>query len=80
MRFVHDGVSLMHLKVYLNENGISTYAFSRIIEEKTGRAFDQSVIWRWAADKQRPDWGSIPYITKATDGQVTAMDFVPEID
>lgn len=69
----------MDLKKYLNENGLSTYAFSRVMEEKTGREFNQSVIWRWAAKKQLPDWTSVPYITLASDGQVTALDFVPSI-
>jgi len=70
----------MKLQKYLEENSLSSYAFARIMTEKTGRHFDQSVVWRWAAEQQRPDWTSIPYITFATDGNVTAMDFVPDVD
>jgi len=69
----------MKLKDFLVEYGYSTYEFSRVMKEKTGRDFDQSVIWRWAAERQRPDWSSVPYITMATDGKVTALDFVPEV-
>jgi len=69
----------MHIKDFIDAEGISTYEFARWMEA-VGRPTNQSVVWRWCADKQRPDWTTVPYITKATKGKVTAMDFVPEID
>jgi DNA-binding transcriptional regulator YdaS (Cro superfamily) len=69
----------MKLKEYLDSNGLSTYAFAKVMAD-TGRDVNQSVVWRWCAEQQRPDWTTVPYITKATKGKVTAMDFVPEID
>lgn len=69
----------MHIKEFIDAEGISTYEFARRMES-VGRPVNQSVVWRWCANKQRPDWTTVPYITKATKGKVTAMDFVPEID
>lgn len=69
----------MKLKEYLESNGLSTYAFASKMSE-AGRDVNQSVVWRWCAGKQRPDWTTVPYITKATKGKVTALDFVPAID
>ena len=69
----------MHIKEFITVEGISTYGFARMMEE-VGRPVNQSVVWRWCADKQRPDWTTVPYITKATKGKVTALDFVPTID
>jgi len=69
----------MKLKEYLESNGLSTYAFASKMSE-AGRDVNQSVVWRWCAGKQRPDWTTVPYITKATKGKVTALDFVPTID
>lgn len=69
----------MKLKEYLESNGLSTYAFAKVMAD-TGRDVNQSVVWRWCAEKQCPDWTTVPYITKATKGKVTALDFVPTID
>ena len=69
----------MHIKEFIAAEGISTYEFARWMEG-AGRPVNQSVVWRWCADKQRPDWTTVPYITKATKGKVTALDFVPTID
>jgi len=69
----------MTLKDYLDQKGLSTYAFAKEMSE-VGREVNQSVVWRWCAGKQRPDWTTVPYITKATGGKVTALDFVPAID
>jgi len=69
----------MTLEEFRESEGLSTYQIARMMEE-VGRPVNQSVVWRWCAGKQRPDWTTVPYITKATKGKVTAMDFVPEID
>ena len=69
----------MKLKEYLESNGLSTYAFASKMSE-AGRDVNQSVVWRWCAEQQRPDWTTVPYITKATKGKVQANDFVLPID
>jgi len=69
----------MTLKEFIDSEGISTYQFARMMKD-AGREVNQSVAWRWYAGKQRPDWTTVPYITKATKGKVTALDFVPTID
>ena len=61
----------MKLKEYLNLNKISTYKFAEMV------GANQSVVYRWAAEQQRPNWETIPAIMRATNGFVTAEDFVP---
>jgi hypothetical protein len=69
----------MKFNQYLKRNGLSTYEFARMMSA-AGKPIAQSVVWRWSAEKQRPEWTIVPYITKVTEGKVTALDFVPEID
>lgn len=61
------------LKEWMEEQGVSSYGLA----EMCGVA--QSVAYRWASGETRPDWSNIPAIMRATDGEVTALDFVPEV-
>ncbi len=45
------------------------------LAEKVGR--DRSTVTRWRLGETRPDWDAISLLEHATDGAVTARDFVP---
>lgn len=52
--------------------GISSYELGRRCN------VTQSCAFRWMVGETRPDWGHIPLITQATEGAITANDFVPQ--
>ncbi len=60
----------MTLKEYIDNVGVSQAALARKI------GVEQASISRWVNGKQYPDWSLIPEIYKATEGRVTANDFV----
>jgi transcriptional regulator with XRE-family HTH domain len=64
----------MKLADYLTEKGIKANAFAKMI------GADRSTVGRWLKPRDgvvwRPDWETIKKIEKATDGLVTANDFV----
>lgn len=61
----------MKLAEYLSEKSISDAAFAEAI------GAHPSTIWRLKNDKTRPDWNTVEAITRETQGEVTANDFVP---
>jgi DNA-binding transcriptional regulator YdaS (Cro superfamily) len=60
----------MHLDAYLSNREISNAAFAQLI----GR--DRTSVSRWRRGASIPDWTALKRITEATEGQVTANDFV----
>lgn len=61
----------MKLADYMTLVGIKDTAFA----EKVGR--DQSTISRIRRGEVLPDWSTVVRIAEATDGAVTANDFMP---
>lgn len=59
------------LETYLEEAGLTLDDFGRRI------GVSAVTIHRWAKGKSRPSWTNVSLIEQATDGVVTAQDFVP---
>ena len=64
----------MKLADYMALVGIKDTAFA----EKVGR--DQSTISRIRRGEVLPDWSTVARIAEATDGAVTANDFMPALE
>jgi DNA-binding transcriptional regulator YdaS (Cro superfamily) len=60
----------MKLSDYMAREGLTDTALAL----KLGVA--SSTVLRWRSEKTKPDWRVLPAITAATDGQVTANDFI----
>jgi transcriptional regulator with XRE-family HTH domain len=60
----------MKLAQYLSERRMSASEFA----DRVGK--DRSTVGRWIDGSARPRWDDIPKITEATNGAVTADDFV----
>lgn len=63
----------MKLEAFLSETGITNAAFGRQI----GR--DASSVSRLRRGETRPDWETAAKIAQATNGAVTANDFMPDL-
>ena len=59
---------------YMREHSVSSYRLGQLCEVK------QSVAYRWATGQTIPSPKNIAVITRATEGRVNALAFVPEID
>ena len=62
----------MRLAEYLAASNLSDAEFA----DRVG--VHKSTVGRWVAGAVRPAWDQLPKITAATDGQVTANDFVDD--
>lgn len=63
----------MKLADWLQENGMSAPEFAEKVE------VDRSLVTKWLNGKVRPGWTDVlPRVIAATNGQVTANDFLPE--
>lgn len=60
----------MQLTDYLTANKIMPSAFAARV------GVDKSTVSRWLDGSLRPGWESLKRIAVATDGQVTANDFI----
>jgi len=61
----------MDLKTFIRETGIRQSQLAAKI------GVQESRLSRWVSGKARPEWAMIAAIEAATDGKVTAADFVP---
>jgi predicted transcriptional regulator len=61
------------LKTYCDENGISSYKLAKM----TG--VSQPCAYRWMTGQTSPTLHHIAVITRATNGDVNALSFVPEL-
>lgn len=61
----------MHLDQFLRTNGLTRAQFAERIG--VGRL----AVQRWATGHAKPRWQTIAKIEAATDGAVTAADFMP---
>ena len=59
---------------YMRDERVSSYRLGQLCEVK------QSVAYRWATGETIPSPKNIAVITRATEGRVNALAFVPEID
>jgi|TARA_Y100000033_G_C2750379_1_gene113536 hypothetical protein len=62
------------LKNWIKENNMSVYRFAKECDVAG------SVAHRWTTGDCRPSLENCAVIARVTDGQVTANDFVPNID
>lgn len=61
----------MKLETYLSEHELTDEAFAALINR------NQSTVSRLKRGVTRPDWQTLAAIANATDGAVTANDFMP---
>lgn len=61
----------MKLSDYLTERKISDSDFADSIKR------DATTVWRLKTERTLPDWKTVAAIIDATEGAVTANDFVP---
>ena len=61
----------MTLADYLKQQDITVTAFAQAM----GREI--STVHGWVSGARRPRWADVPAIERATNGAVTAADFVP---
>lgn len=61
----------MKLQAYLDLEQIDDAQFAALIRR------DRSTVHRLRTGKTKPDWETVALITEATNGSVTALDFVP---
>lgn len=62
----------MDLTDYLTTNRISNAEFATRI------GVSQQALYRYRLKQRRPEWAILLRISDATDGSVTANDFLPE--
>lgn len=70
MRCISCTFAAMKLSQYLEKHGLSDADFGAVV----GR--DRATVNRWRNEMVRPDWDSLLAIEQATNGKVTAKDFV----
>jgi DNA-binding transcriptional regulator YdaS (Cro superfamily) len=61
----------MTLREWINNGGSI-----RQIQQAAGVHY--VTAWKWASSRKIPSWKHIPAIERATNGAVTAADFVPQ--
>lgn len=61
----------MTLSEFLRENSMTISALAAAMQRPV------STVHGWVRGSRRPDWNDIPAIERATNGAVTAADFVP---
>lgn len=61
----------MTLDAYRTLRGLTI----RQLAAELGKPF--TTVAYWCSEKRRPEWRDIPTIVRATNGAVTAEDFVP---
>lgn len=68
-------VQYMHIRVMKLADYMETLKITDArLAEAVGR--DRTTVSRWRNGKARPDWSAFAAIEKATNGMVTARDFV----
>ncbi len=62
----------MHLSAYMKHKNLSDQDFAVLIDRT------RATVSRIRRGKVRPDWVTVERINKATNGVVTANDFLPD--
>lgn len=61
----------MTLSEFLDAKGMTIVALAKSLNRPV------STVHGWVRGNRRPEWRDVPAIERATDGAVTAADFVP---